>query len=99
HGLTPVSDSACTSEKCAICTLRLARHEGVDPALGLLPAPTTGALVVARAHRLRARPAADRLVAAIEQRVVRHAVVDEVLPGVLEGPARQRVHLDQRGAV
>src|SRR5688572_8440841 len=87
------------SEKCATITvLRFAWHEGVDAALGLLPAPASGALVGARVHRLGARPAADRLVAAIEQRVVRHVVIEQVLPGVLARPRVQRVDLDERSA-
>src|SRR5690606_32655411 len=71
----------------------------VDAALGLVAVPAAGALRLTGRHRARARPAADRGVAAVEQLVVRDGVGEDVLPGVVSRPARERVHLHQRAAV
>src|SRR5687768_10441857 len=66
----------------------------MDSALGLaLPRPPAGALVLALAHRARAGPASDALVAAVEQLVVGHAVAGHIAPRVLARPARERVDL------
>src|SRR5213076_2793086 len=74
----------------------LTRHEGVDAALGLLPAPAAGALVVAGADRPGARPAANRLVALVEQRIVGNLVIEQVLPRVLARPVQERIDLVQQ---
>src|SRR5262249_44242647 len=69
----------------------------VNPALCLGAAgPAAGALVVASGHGLGAGPAADRLVALIEELVVGDVVLEDVRPGLVARPARQRVHLDER---
>src|SRR5882757_6120551 len=78
----------------------VAPHRGkarlVDAALGLGDAgPAAVAKVAARAHRLRAVRAADRGVAAIVERVVREAVLMDVVPDVSLGPVGQRVQLPE----
>src|ERR1700733_12042125 len=62
----------------------------VDPTLGLVGArPAT----LAATARLRARRAADRLVALVVQRVVRQVALVDAPPQVLVGPVRKRVVL------
>src|SRR5690349_15218292 len=65
----------------------------VQPALRLVsvgpaPRPAVG-------RRQRAVRAADRRVAAVVQRVVRHVVPEEVVPNLALAPVRQRVRLPQ----
>ena len=68
----------------------------VQPALGLRrPAPATGPLVLARADRPRAGPAADARIPLVVQRIVRHALLDDPAPDVLLRPGGQGTDLHQ----
>src|SRR5918993_3303610 len=68
----------------------------VQTALFLLtPAPAPRARVLARCHSGRAGPATDARIAAIVQWVVRDVVRGDIGAHILEGPAHQRVDLDQ----
>lgn len=68
----------------------------VDTALGLrLSLPAARALVLALAHRFRRVPVANALVAAVEKLVIWDVIRLDVLVDLLEGPAGQRVNLDQ----
>src|SRR5262245_34649123 len=58
-----------------------------------LPCPAAGAVVFARGHRSRARPAPDARVVAVVQRVVGHVVFGDEPPNFLLGPVQERVHL------
>ena len=70
---------------------QLAAHR-VDAALGL---GVAGPAAVAPRARLRAVRAADRGVALVVQRVVRHVVLDDVAPHVGLAPVGERVRLPQ----
>src|SRR5438874_2418891 len=64
-----------------------------------LPPPAAGAIGLARLDRARARRAADRRVALVVQRVIRHVVLAHVVPHLVLRPLGQRVELDARAAV
>ena len=68
----------------------------VQATLGLVGA---GPAAVAAAAGLRARRAADRLIALVVQRVVRQVALVDTPPQVLVGPVRQRVVLPQAAHV
>src|SRR5581483_4445601 len=79
---------------------RLFGGEGVNAAFGLAAAgPPPGAFVLAFGHGPRARPAADALIAAVQQVVIGNAFAEHVGPGVLARPVSQWIHLDIRPAV
>lgn len=72
----------------------------VNPALGLgLALPSTRPLVLVLSNRLRGVPVTNALVAAVQQIVVRHIVLLDVLLDLVERPVGQRVDLDQTGLV
>src|SRR5262245_25450467 len=57
--------------------------EGVQPTLRLrLASPSARPLIFARGHRSGARPAADRGITLVVQRVVRHTVGDNERPDI-----------------
>ena len=56
-------------------------------------APAPGPVVLAGAHLTRAGPASHAWVPLVVAWVVRHIVLDEMIPDVLLGPAHERVHL------
>src|SRR5262249_53728422 len=58
-------------------------------------APAPGALILAKHHRSRARPATDARKALIVQRVVRNVMVRNQFPDVFLGPIGQRADLHQ----
>src|SRR5579872_3519710 len=58
--------------------------------LVVLPPPAAGALVLSRGGGAGAGLAADRRVALVVERVVRHVVVPDVVPHLGPGPARER---------
>src|SRR5258706_322395 len=60
---------------------------------GLFPPPAPRPRVFTCGHRPRARRAADRAVALVVKRVVRHFVGPDVVPDVCLAPIRQRVEL------
>src|SRR5207245_8203299 len=65
-------------------------HEGVDPALYLAGAgPTSGPFGLACMDRPGARPATDRRVPLVVERVVGDVVLEEVVPDVLARPRHE----------
>src|SRR4051812_31862229 len=56
----------------------------------LLPPPAAGARMLAGLHGARARLATQRRIAAIVQRVVRHVLLADVLPDLVERPVHER---------
>src|SRR5512133_2645342 len=71
-------------------------ESSVDPALCFRRScPAPGARILAGADRLGAMGAADRRVALVVQRVVRNAVLADVVPDVLLRPVRDRVQLPE----
>src|SRR5690606_11377310 len=67
------------------------RRSLVDPALGLVPAgPAAAARVLARGDPGGARPAPDRGVAVVDERVDQDAVVGDVALDLLVAPPGQR---------
>src|SRR5205823_12926809 len=64
-----------------------------------LTPPEAGAIGLARLDRARARRAADRRVALVVQRVIRHVVLAHVVPHLVLRPLGQRVELDDRAVV
>src|SRR3972149_10407352 len=72
----------------------------MNAALGFAAAgPAAGAFVVNVGDRARARPAADALISAVEQLVVRYRFIDDVIPNPLARPVGERVHLDVRPSI
>src|SRR3954451_6919509 len=74
----------------------------VDPALlrcVRLPPPAAGAIGFSRLDGARARSAADRRVALVVQRVVRHDVRAHVVPDFVLRPLGERIELDDRAVV
>src|ERR1700720_590566 len=79
-----------------------ALDRAVNPALlrrVRLPPPTSGATRLARLDRARARGAADRRVAPVVERVVRHLALSDVVPNFLLRPLGERVQLHDRAVV
>src|SRR4051794_20451285 len=79
-----------------------ALDRAVDPALlrcVRLPPPAARAARLARRSRPRARRAADRLVAAVVERVVGHLALAHVLPDLVLRPLGERVELHDRAVV
>src|SRR5712691_3354171 len=64
-----------------------------------LPPPASVARRLARRDRPGARRAADRRVAALVERVRRHAVLARVVPDLVLGPLGERVELHDRAVV
>src|SRR3954465_8918489 len=60
----------------------------------LLPPPAAGPLGLARHHRPCARRAARRRVAVVEQLVIGHFLVPDVVPDAVQGPVGEWVQLD-----
>ena len=74
----------------------LAAVERVQAAFRLgLARPATRPFVFSRRHGPRARPAADRRITLIVQRVIRHVVGHDKRPDVALRPAQERVDLHQ----
>src|SRR6478672_4383667 len=74
----------------------------VDPALlrsVRLPPPAARAKILALLGRARARPAADRRLALVVERVVGQLVLAHVIPHLVLRPLRQRVELDDRAVI
>ena len=72
----------------------------MQTALGLAGAPpATGALIFTIEDRFGARPAADRRISLVLQRVHDHVVVGHVAGDVFVGPCRQWAHLDEPALV
>lgn len=68
----------------------------VDAALRLVFAlPATSALIFALSHRLRRVPVTHALVAPIQELIVGHVVLADVLTHLIKGPVGQRVDLNQ----
>src|SRR6185436_4420336 len=69
-------------------------HKSVNAALHFVEAgPAAGAFVFPVASFFGARPAADRAIALIMQRVVGNLVLAQVFPNRLPGPIGHRVYL------
>src|SRR5439155_5808387 len=64
-----------------------------------LPPPPSGAVGLAGTNRTRARCAADRGIALVVQRVIRHVVLAYVVPDLVLRPFRERVELHDRTVV
>ncbi len=74
----------------------LAAVERMQAAFRLgVPCPATRPLVFARSHCTRARPAADRGISSVVQRIVRYAMRDDISPNVTPGPGQKRIDLHQ----
>src|SRR5882724_6848373 len=63
------------------------------------PPPAPGTIGLAGANRPRARCAADRRIALVVQRVVRHLVLAHVVPDLVLRPLGERVELHDRAVV
>src|SRR5438132_7727755 len=65
----------------------------------LLPPPAAGAVGLAGLDRACARRAADRRVALVVERVIRHVVLAHVVPDLVLRPLGERVELHDRAVV
>src|SRR5687768_16806992 len=69
-------------------------EEGVDAALCFIKTgPAAGALVFTGGDRAGARPAPDRTIPAVVQRIVGNTMFADVLPNLLAAPCRHRIDL------
>ncbi len=68
----------------------------MDSALSLnRSAPASGASIFANLHGRRAGCAADRRVAVVVKRVIRHVVPGNVIPDIVGGPRSERVYFNE----
>src|SRR5438477_388708 len=77
----------------ASCTLATTRRSPSSATRRSRNSSASGVLVIGGRHG--ARPAADRRVALVEQRVVGHVVVADVAGHVIVGPHADRIDLDE----
>src|SRR5581483_7910146 len=96
-GMSPV-----TEERVQLVLEAATLDRAVDPALlrcVRLPPPAACARRLVGRDRARARRAADRLVAAVVERVVRNVALPHAAPTLILRPLGERVELDDRAVV
>src|SRR5205814_481537 len=99
---TPTSGSVVSDQRVQLVLESAALDRAVDAALlgrARLPPPAARPARGARLDRARAGCAADRRVAAVVQRVVRHVALADVVPDLVLGPLGERVQLHDRAVV
>lgn len=72
----------------------------MNPTLRLLrPLPPPRPLILPLLHRLRTMPIAHTLIPTIQQLIIRHVMLPDILLNLPKRPARQRINLNQPGLI